>query len=302
MTRVATKVRKKIESEDQAVQSEQRLRLQRLGMALATYAVVTLMAVLVTRLGLGEMNTAQWVTFIGLGLLGNTVFFILFYTNANLRFSDPSLTREQIVYSAFWGTVPLYSLPEARPIVLIFYLPAFSFGMLRLTRGQYLSVVASVMGLYTSILVLEYCQDRHGFRIQYELFLFAIFGILLTWFAFFGGFVSNLRRHLREQNKKVQKAHEELKSEIKERKHAQIEKDNLIVELKDALSEVKTLSGLLPICASCKKIRDDRGYWNQIEFYIRDHSEAEFSHSICPECAKKLYPAIYKEKDIKSDT
>jgi len=302
MTRVTSKVRENVVSEDHAVENGQRLRLQRLGMALATYAVVTLMAILVTRLGLGEMNTAQWVTFIGLGLLGNIVFFILFYTNANLRFSDPSLTREQIVYSAFWGTVPLYSLPEARPIVLIFYLPAFSFGMLRLTRRQYLSVVTSVMGLYTSILVLEYCQDRHGFSIQYELFLFAIFGILLTWFAFFGGFVSNLRRHLREQNKNIQKAHEELKIEVNERKHAQVEKDNLIIQLKDALSEVKTLSGLLPICASCKKIRDDRGYWNQIEFYIRDRSEAEFSHSICPECAKKLYPEIYKEKDTKSDT
>jgi len=61
-------------------------------------------------------------------------------------------------------------------------------------------------------------------------------------------------------------------------------------QLREALSQVKTLSGLLPICASCKKIRDDKGYWNQIESYIRDHSEAEFSHGICPECVKKLYP------------
>jgi hypothetical protein len=60
-------------------------------------------------------------------------------------------------------------------------------------------------------------------------------------------------------------------------------------KLQKALSEIKTLSGLLPICASCKKIRDDKGYWNQIELYIRDHSEAEFSHSICPPCAEKLY-------------
>jgi len=60
-------------------------------------------------------------------------------------------------------------------------------------------------------------------------------------------------------------------------------------ELQRALSEIKTLSGLLPICASCKKIRDDKGYWNQIELYIRDHSEAEFSHGICPHCAEKLY-------------
>ena len=60
-------------------------------------------------------------------------------------------------------------------------------------------------------------------------------------------------------------------------------------ELQKALSEIRTLSGLLPICASCKKIRDDKGYWNQLELYIRDHSEAEFSHSICPSCADKLY-------------
>lgn len=66
-------------------------------------------------------------------------------------------------------------------------------------------------------------------------------------------------------------------------------------ELKDAFSKIKILSGFLPICASCKKIRDDKGYWNQIESYIRDHSEAEFSHSICPECAKKLYPNLFDE-------
>jgi hypothetical protein len=65
-------------------------------------------------------------------------------------------------------------------------------------------------------------------------------------------------------------------------------------ELQKALSELKTLSGLLPICASCKKIRDDNGYWNQIEAYIRDRSEAEFSHSICPDCAEKLYSELDK--------
>jgi hypothetical protein len=301
MTEVQTKLLENTQSKDRAVESEQRLRLRRFGMALFTYAVVILATVLITLLGLGEMNVVQWATYIGLALLGNTVFFILFVTHANLRFSDPSLTLEQIIYSGFWGMVPLYSLPEARPIVLMFYLPAFSFGMLRLTRRQYLSAVLIVMGLYASVLILEYFQDRQGFRIQYELFLFAIFGILLTWFAFFGGFVSNLRRRLGEQNKKIKKAHEKIKIEIKERKQVQIEKDNLIVELKAALSEVKTLSGLVPICASCKKIRDDQGYWNQIESYIRDHSDAQFSHSICPECAKKLYPKIYKEKDMKSD-
>jgi hypothetical protein len=68
----------------------------------------------------------------------------------------------------------------------------------------------------------------------------------------------------------------------------QVEKNRL----EAALSQIRTLSGLLPICANCKKIRDDQGYWNQIEAYIRDHSDAQFSHSICPECVKKLYPEL----------
>ena len=63
-------------------------------------------------------------------------------------------------------------------------------------------------------------------------------------------------------------------------------------ELQSMLLEVKELSGLLPICASCKNIRDDKGYWNQIESYIRDHSKAEFTHGICPDCAEKLYPGL----------
>ena len=67
-------------------------------------------------------------------------------------------------------------------------------------------------------------------------------------------------------------------------------------ELTEALGNVKTLSGLLPICASCKKIRDDQGYWNQLETYIRERSDAEFSHGICPECARKLYPELYDKE------
>ncbi len=75
-------------------------------------------------------------------------------------------------------------------------------------------------------------------------------------------------------------------------KQAEEAQRNLAESLKQALAKIKTLSGILPICASCKKIRDDRGYWNQVEAYVRDHSQAEFSHSICPDCKKKLYPDL----------
>ncbi len=78
--------------------------------------------------------------------------------------------------------------------------------------------------------------------------------------------------------------------EIDRREKAEAERDRVIQDLKKALSEVKTLRGFLPICSICKNIRDDQGYWNQIESYIKNHSEAEFSHGICPACAKKHYP------------
>jgi PAS domain-containing protein len=75
-------------------------------------------------------------------------------------------------------------------------------------------------------------------------------------------------------------------------KRLEKEREKLIGELRGAIAKIRTLSGLLPICSSCKKIRDDKGYWNQIETFIRDHSEAEFSHGICPDCARILYPDL----------
>ena len=77
---------------------------------------------------------------------------------------------------------------------------------------------------------------------------------------------------------------------VKARVKTHIQLNDTLQDLQTALSEVKTLRGFLPICSYCKKIRDDKGYWNQIESYIQEHSDAEFSHSVCRECAKKYYP------------
>lgn len=82
-----------------------------------------------------------------------------------------------------------------------------------------------------------------------------------------------------------------------ERKRLEQEKEKLIEELKAALAKVKTLSGMLPICAACKNIRDDEGYWHQIESYISEHSETEFSHGLCPECMKRLFPTYTKKEE-----
>ena len=82
----------------------------------------------------------------------------------------------------------------------------------------------------------------------------------------------------------------------KHRQQAEAERERMILELQRALAEVKALSGLLPICSNCKKIRDDHGYWNQIEGYIASHSEAQFTHGICPECAELLFPEVFENR------
>jgi hypothetical protein len=81
-----------------------------------------------------------------------------------------------------------------------------------------------------------------------------------------------------------------LASNMVRRKQAEVKREKLIEKLQKALEEVKILSGLLPICMHCKKIRDDSGYWKQIETYIHEHTEAQFSHGICEDCAKEHYP------------
>jgi DNA-binding NtrC family response regulator len=78
-----------------------------------------------------------------------------------------------------------------------------------------------------------------------------------------------------------------------------IERQGLMSELKRALDHVHQLQGMLPICMMCKKVRDDQGYWNQIESYISKYSRLEFSHGLCPECAKTHYPDVFKDKEPK---
>ena len=101
---------------------------------------------------------------------------------------------------------------------------------------------------------------------------------LLVFFVVATVTIINYRKETKQLSKEIQRHRDELKNQNQ--------------ELSEALANVKTLSGLLPICSYCKKIRDDKGYWTRIESYIQDHSEAEFSHSLCRECAKKHYPEI----------
>lgn len=112
--------------------------------------------------------------------------------------------------------------------------------------------------------------------------------VLLIMAVFYGVFAEMVRKERRQKAGLI--------DYIAALKQAEEEREKLIRQLQEALASIKTLSGLLPICYSCKQIRDDKGYWNQIETYIHDHSDAQFTHGICPACVAKLYPEYYPDK------
>ncbi len=93
----------------------------------------------------------------------------------------------------------------------------------------------------------------------------------------------------------------ELEIQIIEMKRKEGEQKELVAKLQNALTQLETLSGILPICSSCKKIRDNNGLWYEIEPYIASHIQVEFSHSICPDCEEKLYPEFSKRRDLATD-
>lgn len=101
---------------------------------------------------------------------------------------------------------------------------------------------------------------------------------------------AQLEAKVKRRTENLAKANQELSREIEERKKTEKEREEVIKQLRNAIEEIKKLREILPICASCKRIRDDKGYWNQVEDYIRAHAGIEFSHSICPKCMKELYP------------
>ncbi len=109
--------------------------------------------------------------------------------------------------------------------------------------------------------------------------------ILLIMAIFYGVFAEMVRKERRQKAGLI--------DYITALKQAEEERERLIRQLQEALANIKTLRGLLPICYSCKQIRDDKGYWNQIDTYVREHTEAEFTHGICPSCAQKLYPDFH---------
>ena len=97
-----------------------------------------------------------------------------------------------------------------------------------------------------------------------------------------------------ERSAELKKLNEELQKDIAQRKFVEREREKLITDLREAFAKIKILTGLLPMCAWCKKVRDDKGYWQKVETYVQEHSDASFTHGICPDCLKKVDPETYR--------
>jgi hypothetical protein len=110
--------------------------------------------------------------------------------------------------------------------------------------------------------------------------------------------ISTINQELTNLSRELEQKNRSLLDLMETQRRSEAEKDILIRRLQEAQQEIKILSGLLPICSSCKNIRNDRGHWQQFEEYLLEHSEAEFTHSICPICLKKLYGDILSKKDV----
>lgn len=214
-------------------------------------------------------------------------------------FSFPELFPAMTVQGEFSSLAILINM-----ITEILFFAAAVYFLLEFLRSS-----ATDSYLFTCVFVLL-ALSAYGFRLSTiwteDWWFWHIQRLLAYMVMFFYIFSSFLRvsNELKIMNKTLEKQvvdrTSELSREVADRKRYGKERDTVIVELRDALAQIKLLTGILPTCASCKKIRDANGNWEQMEMYITKHSDAKFSHGICPECTKKLYPEIYEEIMLKT--
>jgi hypothetical protein len=206
--------------------------------------------------------------------------------NRSFRFQSSPQSFIAVAATAVLAVaISVYYLTLDRFIVFqnLFYFPIIVSCIYYLKRGFVFSVILSSLYFF---LIVAHTTDA-GILIQ------AL--VRVTIFIAVAGVVTFLSMQRKRAEGLLLETNRQLESEVEERKKAEQEKENIISELQKTLAEVKILRGILPICSFCKKIRNDKGYWDQVEIYVGQHSDAEFSHSICPECVDKHYPKLGKK-------
>lgn len=217
------------------------------------------------------------------------------------------------------GIFPLGSHPDVLmtdPVMLLFRAPTVTTheGVLAVraaVRGDKAELLAEIsLGFHRlteedrrAMLVRWWPQDDFVHVPRERIALGALLGstFLFLWavgtYVFYRFKLKGRSQELLTVLAELRRKNNALQSEIAERQQVERDKERLIQELREALENVRKLRGLLPICAYCKKIRDDQGYWNQLESYISQHADVTFTHSVCPECSKKIYAELKAFKD-----
>lgn len=254
---------------------DERLRFQHFTV-FVLLGVPTMVAYGILNLGRGNLPLALAIGLAATGLIAGWVWFrktgrwALIYRTNILLFSG--LVIYLVVIGGEGGSKSLWAF--TLPLITLFNLgKAEGFVWVAgffLAFAGVLFASGSVDGIYT------YPTD---FKVRF-LTTYLIVSALSYWFEH--------SRH--EYRALMEEKHRRLEAEIEERKRTQEERESLIQDLQGALEEVKALSGLLPICSHCHRIRDDQGYWNRLESFIGDRSDAQFSHGICPGCLEEHYP------------
>lgn len=184
--------------------AKQALRLRRFLMASGTYATALLLMALLTWQGF-MVPTAYFVVAVVI-LVANAVFYTLLRTGVNLRFADPSLTAPQIFVATLMLMAMLYYTREARGALLMLYLVAFVFGVFRLRTRQFLFLGGMGLVVYGAVIVLRDVSHPETLNLRLELVQWLALAFVLPWFAFLGGYISNLRHRLNEGNRELQHA------------------------------------------------------------------------------------------------
>jgi len=233
----------------------------------------------------------NWLLPIITGLSGS-IFLSLYYHSSRQPNFAPKywilITSGVILLTAtwFWNGGLSGSTPVVAMVALVVLLTIVN-------RNPYRVVIAIFVPLMSLLILVEYLSPSliSHYSNREEQFLDLYLTYIISTFVITIVIMMILQAY-REERIRVSETNQRLSDSL----------DNLHKanrDLERSMAKVKRLSGLLPICSHCKKVRDDKGYWNQIESYIHQHSEAEFSHGICPDCAKELYPEfdLYDENE-----
>ncbi len=176
---------------------------------------------------------------------------------------------------------------EGSKCLWMYTFPLISFFLLGRTEGVCWSV--GILFLAVTIFYLPHGYAyADAFKVRFVL-TYLIVSAITYWFEHFR---HRYRQEMASRQRLLEEEKRLLNQQVEERLRAEQEKEAVIAQLQQALEEVRTLQGMVPICIHCKKIRDDVGFWQKIEQYIEARTEARFSHGLCPSCAKRLYPDL----------